>query len=207
MSSKNNNTYLDVKVVDITTPVTFIEFKGPEFPPNYNLVDLHSDVIRIIKETGDIQRRTTNVKAVMTDWLMTEHPPFKMISDHVENLVQWFYRENTTLDLKTFMTTCWGAIYNKGDYSEPHAHCPAFLSWVYYVKAGNNASPLKFYNGYSYQPKSGYGIIFPGWLIHEVEPEIYDEERIIVVGNIEATGPVNYPQKQTGRFMDIKKGT
>ncbi len=169
-------------------------------------MDLHSDVKRIILETGDVQKRTTNVKALMTNWLMTEHAPFKMISDHVENIVHYFYKNNTTLDIKTFMTTCWGAIYKKGDYSEPHAHSPAFLSWVYYVKAGKNCSELKFYNGYSYKPKSGYGIIFPGWLIHEVDPEQFDDERIIVVGNIEATGPVDYPQKQINRFMDLRKG-
>jgi hypothetical protein len=195
-----------VSEVNITTVATFLEFGGPEFP-DYNLDNLHSDLIDIIIKTGDVQKRTTNVKALMTSWLMTDHKPFKIISDHVENVVKQFYSEMTSLKLETFMTTCWGAMYKKGDYSEPHAHSPAFLSWVYYVKASEKSSPIIFRDGYNYQPKSGYGIIFPGWLIHEVPPEEYDDERIIVVGNIEATGPVEYPQKinHKSRFLDVTK--
>ena len=44
--------------------------------------------------------------------------------------------------------------------------------------------------------KSGTGVIFPGWFEHQVPPHTGDKERIIVVGNVEGSGCVDYPQKQ-----------
>lgn len=164
---------------------------------DYKVDDLHKEVEAIIKDVGDVRKRTTNVKAHMTNWLMTDHKPFKYICDHVEHLIQQWHREKTDLELKTFMTTCWGAIYKRGDYSEKHAHIPALYSWVYYVKADDDAAPIYFPNkpGVYYKPTSGSGIIFPGWLVHEVQKHQSDNERIIVVGNVEGTGAVNYPQR------------
>ena len=54
--------------------------------------------------------------------------------------------------------------------------------------------------GMYYKPKSGDGIIFPGWLSHQVQQHQSDNERIIVVGNVEGTGAVNYPQRS---FTDV----
>lgn len=196
----NPQTYLKEEIVNLNTNITFMEFMGPSFE-DYSLDEIHDDVIKIIKDSGDGQNRTTNVKAYMTKWLMTEHLPFKIICDHVENIIQAYYRAKTTLQIETFMTTCWGAIYKRGDYSEPHSHVPALWSWVYYVKANKNSSPLVFTDGHTYQPRSGYGILFPGWLVHEVPPHEDDEERIIVVGNVEGTGQVTYPQR---RFLELQ---
>ncbi len=179
---------------------------------------VHQEIERIIKESDDARQRTTNVKAKMTKWNMLDHKPFKIVSDKVEKTIQDFFHENTSLDLETFMTTCWGSIYGKGDYSELHAHVPALYSWVYYVKVDENAAPLHFPrkligpikekdksfgwkdntpdSGLYYRPKSGTGIIFPGWLQHQVPPHDNDAERVIVVGNVEGTGSVEYPQKK-----------
>ena len=177
---------------------------------------VHQEIERIIKESDDARKRTTNVKAKMTKWNMLDHKPFKIVSDKVEKTIQDFFHEYTSLDLETFMTTCWGSIYGKGDYSELHAHVPALYSWVYYVKVDENAAPLHFPrkligpikdesfgwkdntpdSGLYYRPKSGTGIIFPGWLQHQVPPHDNDAERVIVVGNVEGTGSVEYPQKK-----------
>ena len=147
---------------------------------------------------------------------MLDHKPFKIVSDKVEKTIQDFFHEHTSLDLETFMTTCWGSIYGKGDYSELHAHVPAMYSWVYYVKVDDNSAPLHFPrkllgpvkdqsfgwkdetpdSGLYYRPKSGTGIVFPGWLQHQVPKHDNDNERIIVVGNVEGTGYVEYPQKK-----------
>jgi hypothetical protein len=181
----------------LEVPVHFWEFS---FDDNdvYSVDQLHLDVENTIKQVGDKRNRTTNVKAtIMTDWLMTDHKPFKYICDHVEKLIQDWHIEKTDLNLQTYMTTCWGSIYKRGDYSEPHAHVPALYSWVYYVKVDENSAPLHFPNkpGVYYKPTAGTGIIFPGWLLHQVQQHDSDEERIIVVGNVEGSGTVNYPQR------------
>lgn len=65
------------------------------------------------------------------------------------------------------------------------------------------SAPIYFPNkpGFYYKPTSGTGIIFPGWLDHETPFHESDNERIIVVGNIEGTGSVNYPQRP---FLDTR---
>ena len=184
---------------------------------------VHQGIERIIKESDDARKRTTNVKAKMTKWNMLDHKPFKIVSDKVQSVIEDYHHQNSDLDLETFMTTCWGSIYGKGDYSELHAHVPAMYSWVYYVKVDDNAAPLHFPrkllgpvqdqsfgwkdetpdSGLYYRPKSGTGIIFPGWLQHQVPKHDNDNERIIVVGNVEGTGYVEYPQKQRN-FTRVK---
>lgn len=202
MESKNMNKdwVVEETIVKLYAPITLWEFQIPE-TTEYSRVQLHCDIEEIIRKTGDKQGRNTNVKALMTNWVMYEHAPFKIVCDTVEDIIQTFYKERSNLELQTFMTTCWGAIYEKGDYSELHHHIPALYSWVYYVNVEEGASPLHFpwFPGHTYHPKSGYGIIFPGWLTHEVPPT--DSERIIVVGNVEGTGSVTYPQRD---FLRIK---
>ena len=181
---------------------------------------VHQEIERITRESNDARERTTNVQAHMTKWVMLDHKPFKIISDKVEKTIQDYFHEYTDLDLETFMTTCWGSIYKKGDYATLHAHVPALYSWVYYVKVEDDAAPLHFPrkvigdvndpnfgwkddnpdSGLYYKPKSGTGIIFPGWFQHQVPEHTGDNERIIVVGNVEGTGSVKYPQKKREFF-------
>ena len=181
---------------------------------------VHQEIERITRESNDARERTTNVQAHMTKWVMLDHKPFKIISDKVEKTIQDYFHEYTDLELETFMTTCWGSIYKKGDYATLHAHVPALYSWVYYVKVEDDAAPLHFPrkvigdvndpnfgwkddnpdSGLYYKPKSGTGIIFPGWFQHQVPEHTGDNERIIVVGNVEGTGSVTYPQKKREFF-------
>ena len=207
-SPLNKNWTVSENIVTLSVPITFWEFELPKFPKeNYSTDQLHLDVERIIKEHGDWQKRRTDVKALMTNWVMTEHEPFKIISDTVEDIIQTIWHERSSLDLKTFMTTCWGAIYSRGDYSEPHQHIPALYSWVYYVKCDEESAPLHFnwFPGHTYKPTPGKGIIFPGYVQHNVPAHKSDNERIIVVGNVEGTGEVTYPQVPLEeRFYKIK---
>ena len=95
---------------------------------------VHQEIERITRESNDARERTTNVQAHMTKWVMLDHKPFKIISDKVEKTIQHYFHEYTDLDLETFLTTCWGSIYKKGDYATLHAHVPALYSWVYLLK-------------------------------------------------------------------------
>jgi hypothetical protein len=183
-------------------PIHFWEFSMSD-NEEYTVSELHSQVENIIKDVGDGQNRKTNVKATMTKWNMLEYRPFELIAKKAAKTVEDWHTEKTDLELVTFMTTCWGSIYNRGDHSERHSHVPALYSWVYYVKVDENSAPIYFPNkpGFYYKPTSGTGIIFPGWLDHETPFHESDNERIIVVGNIEGTGSVNYPQRP---FLDTR---
>lgn len=199
------------------THLEFWEFSlRDEDCEGFGVDHVHKELERITRESPDARKRTTNVKAHMTKWNMTDHVPFKILCNKVEKTIQDFFQENTSLDIETFMTTCWGSIYQKGDYSEVHAHVPALYSWVYYVDVDDYAAPLHFPRkilgtipeglggrdstsenaGFFYKPKSGTGVIFPGWFEHQVPEHTGEKERVIVVGNVEGAGSVEYPQKQ-----------
>lgn len=166
------------------------------------LDSLHRSIINIIKERGDERKRTTNVKAQMTDWKMhDEYKSFEFIARCVENILKDFYTKVSSLDLETFIASCWGGIYGRGDYSEIHAHEPGFYNFVYYVKADDTCAPIVFTDIDArdprrvYYPKEGKGVIFPAYIRHEVPVHNSDFERVMVVGNIEGTGSINYPQR------------
>ena len=127
------------------TRLEFWEFSlRDEDCEGFGVDHVHAELERITRESPDARKRTTNVKAKMTKWNMTDHVPFKILCNKVQKTIEDFYHENSSLDLETFMTTCWGSIYQKGDYSEIHAHVPALYSWVYYVDVDDDAAPLHF---------------------------------------------------------------
>jgi uncharacterized protein (TIGR02466 family) len=86
-----------------------------------------------------------------------------------------------------------------------HNHYPSLLSGVFYSKIPKNSGNLIFkiddlnyhlmnlnlseynvYNSsnYSLSPEEGFLHIFPGWLKHEVEPNLSEEERISFSFNV-----------------------
>jgi hypothetical protein len=167
-----NNIHLNIQI-----PVSVWEFQ---------IEDINNDnLVKIILEQGDKQNRTSNVKADMTDWNMTSYTPFKQITDQVEDIVKDWYWQHAKIQLLTNISACWGAVYRKGDFTVPHEHLPDSYSFVYYPKAEVECSPLVF-NGYTYQPKTGYGLIFPSYLTHMVYPETSENIRVVVSGNLEA---------------------
>jgi hypothetical protein len=168
-----NNINLNIQVA-----VSFWEFQIEE-------IDNH-DLVKIILEQGDKQNRKSNVKADMTNWNMTSYTPFKQITDQVEDIVKDWYWQNANIQLLTNISACWGVVYRKGDFAVPHEHLPDSYSFVYYPQAEAGCSSLIF-NGYTYQPKTGYGLIFPSYLTHMVNPEMSENIRVVVSGNLEVT--------------------
>lgn len=165
-------------ILNMQVTVSFWEFQ---------VDDLDNDkLVELILAQGDRKNRQTNVKADMTDWNMTTHAPFKQITDRVEDIVKEWFWTRAGVQLLTNVSACWGAVYHKGDYTVPHAHLPDSYSFVYYPKVDPGCSPLMF-KGYTYEPKTGYGVIFPSYLDHMVKPETNDSIRVVVAGNLEAT--------------------
>ena len=138
----------------------------------------------IILETGDAQKRKTNVKALMTHWLMHKHS-----SIFAEICIQALELAEKTGPHKIDMQTseCWGSIYNKGDFTQTHDHWPQLWSWVYNVECCFKCSPLVFPNSASTPPiwpEEGTMILFPAWVLHSVPSQPCNHERVIVAGNI-----------------------
>ena len=145
-------------------------------------VDLmNDDLAKIIKMSGDVQKRETNVKADMTDWFMhRQYPIFNFLADIVIDIA----KETSPHEVQLELYDMWGAVYNRGDFTMNHDHWPHPWSFVYYVKS-NGATPIIFPDcSYSLNPKAGDIVLFPGIIRHGVPIHESDEERIIVSGNI-----------------------
>ena len=157
-------------------------------------------VTKIIRGRGDTQRHKTNVKAPMTDWFMQkQHSQFQAIGEKAIEIA----KANSPYDMELEMYDCWGVIYGKDDWTKAHDHWPHPWSFVYYIRCGENDSPLSFPDGYQgvheVHPSSGDMVLFPGWLRHKVEPQPWESERIIVAGNI---SPVLFPLAHPFRRFD-----
>jgi len=139
----------------------------------------------------DAQNKITNVKANMSTWNLWDQIDIKPLMDKIEPII-----ENNSIitfnkrvgekieDNPTIFNNIWSAVYKNGDYTVPHMHMPAIGSFVYYVKAEGDTSPLIFScSGFEVQASTDTLVIFPGYMTHEVPPLLSDELRIVIAGN------------------------
>ena len=174
-------------------PVLTRHPKGRPFEMNFPIIQervtfedgLNEELVVIIRANGDTQRHKTNVKANMTDWFMQkEHKQFQIVGDKAIDIA----RKNSPHDIGMELFDCWGVIYQKDDWTKAHDHWPHPWSFVYYIQCGEFDSPLAFPDGYQgehhVRPLSGDMVLFPGWLRHKVNPQLADNERIVVAGNL-----------------------
>jgi len=85
---------------------------------------------------------------------------------------------------------CWGMVYRTGvgHHTVEHAHWPATFSFVYYVNACENCSPLQFTrSNFKVKPRTGLMVIFPGNTSHNVPHQNCSHDRVAISGNISAT--------------------
>jgi uncharacterized protein (TIGR02466 family) len=125
------------------------------------------------------------------------------------NLHKWIFKEvkDYTYKIgyqnnKIKCTTSWFNIYNKYDYQERHEHSPNDISAIYYLQIPKYSGKIKFYshepNGIKYcyaednsltwksywiNPKPGMLLVFKSNLMHEVEQNKSNEEKISIALN------------------------
>jgi len=103
------------------------------------------------------------------------------------------------------ITSMWSIINNKDAFNEKHHHGNSALSAAYYVKAEQNAGNIVFYDPrqanvfhhptskevnsvnaqvQSVTPKAGTLVLFPSYLEHKVNPNLSNDERIVISFNV-----------------------
>ena len=172
----------DAKSFNMRLPIIMKDVRELFGDPSSNALEiLNSDLIKIIKKTGDTQNRKTNVKADMTDWFMQrEYQIFNSVGD----IAIKFAQEASPYEAQFELYDIWGAVYKRNDFTKPHDHWPHPWSFSYYVKS-DGTTPIIFpEGGHYFYPKTNDIIVFPSILRHIVPIHESDEERIIVSGNI-----------------------
>jgi hypothetical protein len=178
--------------IELKVPIRLWEFSlehlGKDVQDN-----IHDAILDIVKQGHchrDPEKTRADRTSTMSQWCMhKEYPVFKKISDRAESVIQEWFMMNAKMTLLTNLTACWYASYDFGQQTVPHEHSPDLFAFSYYVQVDENTTPLVFpgHPGYSYQPRQGYGVIFPGWLTHQVLPHNSVLPRVVVAGNIEGT--------------------
>lgn len=158
----------------------------PVVTEKYNNSDLINRITKTCRRIGDVQKKSSNVQASMTGWFMHETDEDFM---EVVNLAINLAQKNSPSIINLMPYDCWGAIYQKGEYTKPHDHWPQIWSWVYNVECCNKCAPLVFpdyelQEQYSLVPQKGNLTLFPGWVKHYVPEHKCNHDRIILAGNL-----------------------
>ncbi len=147
-------------------------------------VNLHVDMeLTTLENVGVVH--TSNVDAPMTDWkLHKKFASYIWIAQKACDLATEITKKMAKTKFKTI--DCWGVRYRKGDSTRRHSHWPHTFSFGYYIKVPTEPAPIVFPTAnYSYNPKVGDLVLFPGWIQHEVKT--VPGERIMISGNLTNT--------------------
>lgn len=125
----------------------------------------------------------------------------KYVSDALQNVVSFY---NAHDFVKPVITDCWVNINPKFAYNSTHCHPNSYLSASYYVKVPADSGDLIFLDPRTqldatrtpikeatvftaaeahYKPEPGLLVIFPSWLLHQVEQNQGDDDRISIAFN------------------------
>lgn len=108
-------------------------------------------------------------------------------------------------DYDVHLQNAWGIINPKFGYNTLHNHPLSFLSGVYYLQTPTNCGEIEFrdprevrmmeviplvsnnrwtYKTVQYQPIEGRMLLFPSWLLHQVKPNLNEQDRICISFNL-----------------------
>jgi len=126
--------------------------------------------------------------------------------EYFNNKIKEYIPQRSDLKIKNFNIDTWANINYPGASNDPHEHLNTggFLSGVLYVKVPKNSGnivfhdprhymqiysePLLYYNNCnaisSYFPLENELLLFPYWLVHSVEENKSNENRISIAFNI-----------------------
>ena len=143
-------------------------------------------IIRTIKEGGDKQNRTSNVKAIMTEWYMQKEPGFVALEQEIASIIN--YIPNIIPGLfngPMEIASMWGMCYTKNDYTNVHNHWPATWSGTFYLDIPTDYAGTLFFPEleHTIEPITGQLVIFSGITKHGVKTIQSNGERLAVSFN------------------------
>ena len=143
-------------------------------------LNINEQMIKDAKKQSYPNTNKTNVKAKMTGWHVSTPTTNKLV-DWIKKVIM---EETDTPTTKYELVDSWFAHYNKGAYTDNHAHYPQLWSFVYFVKSPPDSAPLVFTTSQTaITAEQNRVVIFPSWVYHFV-PDNNANNRIIFSGNI-----------------------
>ena len=163
----------------------------PVFICDLSLIKPQLDLARMAIEELRVSHPDTTQSNVQSVYMSPWHShlinnKFKPLTDSAVTIAQEVSRTHLSANLPALnmglvVTDCWGAIYEKSDYTKRHNHFPAEFSCVIYLEVHENSAPIIFSGKLHVQPKPNMMVLFPGILQHEVPAT--DGRRVVVAMN------------------------
>jgi len=157
------------------------------FTTNLTISSIIKDtIIRIIKDGGDKQNRTTNVQALMTSYFMQKEPGFAELETEITSIINYL---PNVIDLafsgSMEISEMWGICYKKNDYTKVHDHWPNIWSGTFYVDIPTDYAGTLFFPEleHNIEPVTGQLVLFSGTTLHGVKTIKSNSERIAVSFN------------------------
>lgn len=159
------------------------------------------------KSEDEKGRVISNVGGWQSNDLFLPVPELCELTSIVTHLMRSLAKQINLKDVHNlYLGNFWININKNSNTNIPHSHPESVLTAVYYVKVPENSGNIKFftpinnydehfkdfmiekyneYNSttYSFVPKKGKLVFFPSWLMHEVEPNKTDSDRISIAFN------------------------
>ena len=164
----------------------------PVFICDLSLIKPQLDLARMAIEELLVSHPDTTQSNVQSVYMSPWHShlinnKFKPLTDSAVTIAQEVSRTHLSANLPALnmglvVTDCWGAIYEKSDYTKRHNHFPAEFSCVIYLEVHENSAPIIFSGKLHVQPKPNMMVLFPGILQHEVPAT--DGRRVVVAMNM-----------------------
>lgn len=177
---------------------------------NSNTVqDEFDNLVADLKRNNKFQYNTVSECQLLSDTTFTENlfdtgrlenfkdVLFQNIQEYIKTVVPEYV---TNRNYKFKVDSSWLTINLKNNYSHAHHHGDSDISGVYYVKTNGDDGDLVLENpnrllstsyllntwqeAMHYKPEVGKLILFPGWMVHRVEKNSTDNERISFSFNI-----------------------
>jgi len=131
--------------------------------------------------------------------LFAEKKEIKTLLEKFQDVTDDFLRavgkDQEFIDKRGREIQAWATVHEGCISHPPHSHPRQLVSGVYYVKMPRNSGSIifddprgplpPFDNRIYIKPRQGDLVLFPSWLIHQVEPTEGEEERISIPFNIE----------------------
>ena len=175
---------------------------------SYVLVDnFKFDVKKYKKEILDFKSvkdtvTKSNYGGWQSDTFETVHKNFKDLFKKISSNVKEVEKKLSLLK-ELRLNNLWYNVNDLGSFNRPHEHGGAVVSGVYYVSIPKNSGSIVFlntnldlyykhniknYNKYNsstwkIEPEENKCILFPSYLVHYVEPNLSNKERISISFN------------------------
>ena len=180
------------------TPVYIADIEHPTLNQ-----ELERDIVAWSKKDKGVVR--TNVQGWHSHTTMQDMPEYKKLVSMLYAAQKTIY-DQEHLDSEPVLGNMWANINPPGGMNRAHQHPNSLWSGVYYIKAPKNSGhlkiddprsvasmtrprqkdgekPARLFRETNYEPIAGRLIMFPGWLVHCVDPNESNDIRISVSFN------------------------